>query len=537
MTAALARWLAAVLLLGTALLLPAAGRSEPDRYLVKFRDAPAGRAAIAAAGGSIALELPPQSAAAALLPAQALEGLRRNPNIELIEEDPLRFALAETVPWGIEAVEAPLIRPPGAVATRKVCIIDSGFALGHEDLQARDISGYPSDWSNDGCGHGTHVAGTIAALTNDRGVVGVLSGGVSLHVVKVFASTCKWSYASTLIGALNRCRDAGANVVSMSLGGSYASSLERSAFADAWNRGVLSVAAAGNGGSSAFSYPGSYPSVVSVAAVDSSRRVASFSQHNSEVDLAAPGVGVLSTVPWAPFYEAWSGTSMATPHVSAVAALVWSHNPAWSNVEVRRALEATALDLGAAGRDDYYGHGLVQAKAALDFLRGGATPNQPPVAAFTFRCTGLTCSFTDASTDAEGAIASWAWTFGDGGTDTARNPTHTFAAGSWTVTLTVTDAAGATATSSQSVTVSAPISGIALSATGRKAKGTRYADLSWTGALSTSVEVYRNGARVVTTANDGAWTDAIPGKGGGSYTYRVCESGGAVCSNEATVVF
>jgi PKD repeat protein len=164
--------------------------------------------------------------------------------------------------------------------------------------------------------------------------------------------------------------------------------------------------------------------------------------------------------------------------------------------------------------------------------------NAPPSASFTYSCSGLTCGFTDTSTDSDGSISSRGWAFGDGGASTATNPSHTYAAGgTYTVQLTVTDDDGATATTSSSVTVSSTSAGITLSALGYKVKGIQHADLSWSGATSTSVDVYRNGAKVATTANDGAHTDNIGKSGGGTYTYRVCEAGTSTCSNETTVVF
>ena len=167
-----------------------------------------------------------------------------------------------------------------------------------------------------------------------------------------------------------------------------------------------------------------------------------------------------------------------------------------------------------------------------------AGTNAPPSAGFTYSCSGLICTFTDASTDSDGTIASHSWTFGDGGVATATNPSHTYAAGgTYTVSLTVTDDDGATASASQSVTVSSTAGGVTLTASGYKVKGIQHADLAWAGAASTSVDVYRNGAKVATTANDGAHTDNIGKSGGGTYTYRVCEAGTATCSNDATVVF
>jgi serine protease len=488
-----------------------AAQPDPDRYIVKFQPgaSAAGAAAIAAAGGEVVLTLAPQNAAAARIPAGAVQGLSRNPNIEYIETDPIRVPFAQTTPYGIPMVQANLVSD-AAAANRTVCIIDSGYYMSHEDLQNSGVTGTTDSGTGDpfidGCGHGTHVAGTVAALTNTTGVLGVLpSGLVNLHIVKVFGNDCAWAYSSNLINAANACASAGANVISMSLGCSgrfCRSNTEESAFNNLYSQGILSIAAAGNDGSTAYSYPASYGSVVSVAALDSTKTVAAFSQKNDQVELAAPGVAVLSTVPWletntlstststwsgnyisggartngvsgtlhgvsgdkcaatnsayngrvvlcqrgdisffdkvnnvknsggiaavvynnsasdatcgdflgtlgdgvsstipaisvscqagseavaqsgasstvvsknetpASGYEAWDGTSMATPHVSGVAALVWSHNTAWSNDTIRTALRSTAQDLGAAGKDNSYGYGLVQAKAALDFLEG-----------------------------------------------------------------------------------------------------------------------------------------------------------------------
>lgn len=165
--------------------------------------------------------------------------------------------------------------------------------------------------------------------------------------------------------------------------------------------------------------------------------------------------------------------------------------------------------------------------------------DQPPTASFTLNCLGPTCNFTDQSIDPDGTITSWSWSFGDGlGISTLQNPTYTYAAaGSYTVTLTVSDNSGATATTAQTVTVS-PSSGlITFSVTGYKVKGLQKADLTWSGAATANIDVYRNGSLITTTANDGAYTDNINVKGSGTYAYKVCEAGTASCSNEATIVF
>lgn len=499
--------LAASIAMGVS-LSAAAADPDPDRYIVSFLDVGKGKAALRAAGARIELELAGREAAAAHIPARALNGLRNSPHIEYIESDALRYPMAETTPYGIDMVlqanqqDVPLLENQGGI---QVCIIDSGYYQGHEDLPSGNgVTGNNDKGSGspfiDGCGHGTHVAGTIAALANGQGVVGVNSTpGIGLHIVKVFGDdtegSCAWTYSSSLVAALDECMSQGSDVVSMSLGGSFKSRTEDRAFAQAFSQGVLSVAAAGNDGNTRKSYPASYSSVMSVAAIDSSKVVADFSQQNDQVEIAAPGVGVLSTLPldvtaeisvgnttytgegienaaegsatgavangdlcdsvgswsgkvvmcqrgsisfydkvmnvqaggglaaviynnvpggfagtlgsgnsssipaislsqedglaivgsslgssgnvvntadWpASGYAAWDGTSMATPHVSGVAALVWSYYPSCTNVQIRNALNMTAEELGAAGRDNAYGHGLVQAADAHTFLGFG----------------------------------------------------------------------------------------------------------------------------------------------------------------------
>ncbi len=281
---------------------PASPTSADGRYLVEFRQVgPAAVAAVRAAGGAAVHQFPDLNVVAAWLPAPAVQALRANPNVLTIEEDARRYPFGQVTPYGVAMVQAPQVDDTPA-ATRKVCVIDSGY-FAHDDLQRSFVTATSNNGTGnpftDKCGHGTHVAGTIAALDNADGVVGVVgSGALGLHIVKVFGDNCSWAYSSDLIAAAEACRVAGSHVISMSLGGSFKSRFEEQKFNQLYDAGLLSIAAAGNAGNTTYSYPASYNSVVSVAAIDSSRQLASFSQRNNQVELSAPGVGVVSTVPW-----------------------------------------------------------------------------------------------------------------------------------------------------------------------------------------------------------------------------------------------
>lgn len=478
-----------------ALAISAQAGAADERYIVKFKEGkgPAVKAMMEKNGGRSALALEKHNAMAANLPSPALAALRNNPNVEFVEEDAKRYPMAETLPFGIPMVQADQLSDVLA-GNQTVCIIDSGYDLSHEDLSGNNVTGSNDPgtgfWYTDENSHGTHVAGTIAAIGNGQGVVGVMpNANIKLHIVKVFGAD-GWAYSSSLVAAADQCANNGASVINMSLGGTTKSRTEERAFADLYStRNILSIAAAGNDGNTRHSYPASYDSVMSIAAIDSNKAIADFSQQTDQVELAGPGVDVLSSVPVgmglsttftaagnaieasgmegspqgsasgalmdcglgettctdasgkvclisrgnvsfaekvqaceagggvaavvynnepgmlfgtlgetvtgipsagisdtdgaallgligssasliieSSDYAYFNGTSMATPHVAGVAALVWSHFPSCSASEIRSALNNTAEDLGVAGRDNAYGYGLVQAKAAVDYL-------------------------------------------------------------------------------------------------------------------------------------------------------------------------
>ena len=467
----------------------------------------------------------------AKLDSHAIKALRLRQDVEYVEEDAPRRLLSETTPWGQTFVGATVLADSQA-GNRTICIIDSGYDRAHPDLSGNNVTGTNNsgtgNWYQPGNhnAHGTHVAGTIAATANNEGVVGVMPNqNANIHVIKVF-NEAGWGYSSSLVSAIDTCVTNGANVVTMSLGGASSSTTEKNAMTAHYNNGVLLIAAAGNDGDATHSYPASYDAVMSVAAVDSNKNHAAFSQYTNQVEISGPGEAILSTVTLGegrladitvgaqsyfnngvvphnrlinsggnyvqaaingsvtgvlaecsvsgtsfncgnmsnkiclverignqgssypeinatkacqnagaaativysnsalpglqnPFvvdtnneltkvsvsvdratglalrgqvgstvtvkneggkdYEFYNGTSMATPHVSGVATLVWSYHPECSAAQVRNALKMTAEDLGVAGRDDKTGYGLINAVAAKNFLDASCTGPTDPV--------------------------------------------------------------------------------------------------------------------------------------------------------------
>ncbi|WDD98967.1 S8 family serine peptidase [Thalassomonas actiniarum] len=449
-----------------------------------------------------------------------------------IQEDARRYPMAafnddigdprteQLTPYSVYQSEADQVTF-NANAGMKVCVIDSGLDRTNPDFNWAGITGDndsgTGNWDEHGGPHGTHVAGTIGAADNNVGVVG-MAPGVDMHIIKVFNAS-GWGYSSDLAHAAQKCTDAGANIINMSLGGGASNRAEENAFDAFTAAGGLVVAAAGNDGNNVRSYPAGYESVMMIGGndadngrYDSSQYPSCSSTQDNCVEVTAGGVNVLSTYPQdmaslsvttaggqnyastamentgsvsgstyymgtaeatdsaangkvcvidrgnisfhdkvqncensggigaiiinnvsgvlsgtlgetnattipavgtaledktalvaatsasidisASSYGYMTGTSMATPAVAGIAALVWSNHTECTGTDIRNVLKATAADLGDAGHDVYFGHGVVKAKAAHDYLTangcGGTT--EPPAGGNSLEETGISIS-------------------------------------------------------------------------------------------------------------------------------------------------
>ncbi len=365
---------------------------ESTRVVVTFRT-PVGaeeRAVASAAGGTIRHRLASVNALALELPKRAVEVLARHPRVQVVEPDVRVWALEEpdyaaevAHTWGVEHIGAGVAHTQGYTGTSvKVAVVDTGIDYTHPQIAPLYKGGY--DFVNndadpkDDHGHGTHVAGTIAAIRDGAGVVGV-APEVELYALKVLAAD-GGGYMSDIIAAMEWATENGMSVTNSSLGTSADPGVAfRSAYDAAAAAGITNVAAAGNSYNRCtaylvdnVNYPARYDSVLAVGATDANDARACFSSTGSAVEFAAPGVSIVSTVTGGA-EGTMSGTSMASPHVAGAAAIL--RGAGASATEARDLLRTTARDLGTKGRDVQYGFGLVQVPAALAAYLG--VPEEP----------------------------------------------------------------------------------------------------------------------------------------------------------------
>lgn len=453
------------------------------------------------------------------MPRAAVAGVRNDRRVAYVEEDQPVSISAETLPTGVDRIFNPATNDPVATSgsaidsalsinsaddkrvDADVAVIDTGIDSTHPDLNVvggtncLQYSGKGPVWARsyycddnasyqDDNDHGTHVSGTIGALDNGIGVVGV-APGVRLWAVKVLDASGS-GYDSTVVAGIDWVDQHAStiDVANMSLGGSGRSQAEMDAIDQAVTDGVVIVVAAGNNNDDANNYSPAYvPNAITVSALadfdgksgglgsptcrsDVDDTLAAFSNWGSAVDIAAPGVCILSTLP-NNSYGTYSGTSMASPHVAGAAALLASVNHPQNGTDVQDIRDA----LVAAGNKNWVDRDTadgVPDEPLLDVSTfkpvfvsasggGGSGGSTTLSASFTHAaCTaGQPCQFTDTSTDQGGSIKSWAWDFnGNGQIDsTAQNPTYIYGVGgSFPVKLTVSDGS-LTDSTTQSVTV------------------------------------------------------------------------------------
>ncbi len=339
--------------------------SADDTYFIAFQSK-IDKNVIKAYGGEIKHQFKYIPVVTAKLPEKAVNALSKNPNITYIEKDAIAYATSQVIPWGVPHVKATDAQDLGYTGQGvKVGVIDTGIDYTHEDLHVTGGISFVDGTTGyiDDNGHGTHVAGTIAALNNEMGVIGI-APNAELYAIKVLDQNGSGSYSDVVAG-IEWAIDYNINILNMSLGGTAQSKTLEKAVNKAYDSGILLVAAAGNNGYSkkgTIGYPAAYSSVIAVGAVYQNNTRASFSSVGRQLELMAPGVDILSTVP-NNGYESYNGTSMASPHVAGVAALIWEAKPNLSNVQLRNLLNETATYLGDSFE---YGNGLVDGLESIN---------------------------------------------------------------------------------------------------------------------------------------------------------------------------
>mgnify|MGYP000353499030 FL=1 len=440
------------------------------------------------------------------VPRSAIAGILRNPKVAYVEEDLPVSAISQQMPTGLPRIFADLTeldidQIDDYRVDVDVAVLDTGIDIQHPDLNVvggancMNSSGGPPWRRNYYCDeamggdddhyHGTHVAGTIAALDNGIGVVGI-APGARLWAVKVLDSQASGSLSGIIAGVDWVVAQGNIEVINMSLGGAGSSSAMDEAIENAYSSGVMVVVSAGNSDADASGYtPANAPYAMTVSALadfdgqegglgsatcrtDQDDTLADFSNWGSTVDITAPGVCILSTFPLEQGqYGTISGTSMSSPHVAGASALLAS------NGDNPQTIWNTLLGTGNFNWVDDSSDGILEPLldiSASSFSPtlvavGAPEPNSPPTADFSYQCTQLDCDFDGtASSDSDGTIVSYSWDFGDGNSSSEPMPSHSYSLeNTYTVLLTVTDDDGDTDVTQQDVTVSLDDAGETLS--------------------------------------------------------------------------
>lgn len=437
------------------------------------------------AGGRIKRALKRLNVVAAQLPEEDIQRLKNDPTVAYVEEDSVVRAVepfaAMGAPsqeyldsWGVSRIGADLAAQAGFTgAGIKVAVLDTGIDYNHPDLKDNYRGGYNFVYDNDDpfddsmsayvpTGHGTHVAGIIGARNNGTGVVGV-APDVSLYAVKVLNAGLAGD-VSDIIAGIEWAINNNVQIISMSIGSNLYSEALREACDRAAQAGIILVAAAGNFNNSSIEYPAAFDSVIAVTATrpDDTRPLYNY---GPQMELAAPGVGIKSTVPGGG-YGYLTGTSQAAPHVTGVVALLLASGITDANGngtiadEVRQRLAGTAKDLGEPGWDAAFGYGLVDAARALD-VSAEPQPSSPVFTSTPIAVAkeGVAYSYAAAATDADGDSIAYSLIAAPAGMAidpvsglVSWTPTYK-QAGSHGVTIRATDAGGLAAEQSFTITV------------------------------------------------------------------------------------
>jgi subtilisin family serine protease len=323
--------------------------------------------------------------------AETITTLLACPGIRYAEPN-YKAYIADTIPsdpnWNVQYGLINIRAPQGwdlstGSSSVTIAVVDTGVDFGHLDLASKIVPGY--DFVNndaiaqDDNGHGTHVSGIAAAISNNGLGISGVSWGAHIMPVKVLNAGGNGTFANVAAGIV-WATDHGAQVINLSLGGSNPSQVLQDAVNYADSNGVVLVAASGNSGSNFVLYPARYPQVIAVGATDSSNAHTGFSNYGPQVDLSAPGTSIYSTVIGG--YGYLSGTSMSAPFVSGLAAILRGIPGNSSPGVIALEMESTALDLGAPGIDDVYGYGLIQMDAAIRAVLSVPTQTFTPTSPF-----------------------------------------------------------------------------------------------------------------------------------------------------------
>ncbi|QKX49543.1 S8 family serine peptidase [Planococcus glaciei] len=355
---------------------PSAEATETDQVIVTFKEDAASElddldvveAAAVKEEEAVAVKVPEGETA-----DEYAEELEERTDIESVEPDHLIHLTAEpnSTQYGYYQYHHQSIENESAWAKTKgsdvtVAVLDEGFDLKHRNLAGRIVSPYSTVTdSSKGLSvdaHGTHVAGIIGSSIDEEHSVAGVAPETAIMPIDVFEG--ELAYTSDVVEGIYQAVEAGADIINMSLGNYSYNSHFDAAVQYAHQQGLVLVASAGNEASTLAYYPSAYDHVISVGSTDSTDFLSAFSNRGSDIDLVAPGSEIISTLPNNGF-GGMSGTSMAAPMVTGVAALVWANEPALTNDEVVDRLLDTAKDLGRPGKDALYGNGLVNSKQAL----------------------------------------------------------------------------------------------------------------------------------------------------------------------------